>query len=340
MPIGFGVIGLGNWGEAHAKTYAYEPNADLVCVCDIVEARAKEVGEKYGSKCVCTDYRRLLEHDDIQAVSIVTPDFAHTDIAVAAAEAGKHILIEKPLATTVEDCERILAAVEKAGVTLMVDFHNRWNPAFFKMKTSIEKGEMGEVQFIFLRLNDTIWVPTTMLSWAAKSNVAWFLASHCIDLVRWFTGDEVAKVYSVASSRVLKGMGIDTPDFFQTTLTMRGGAVASIETCWIMSEGYPTIFDFKAELVGSKGMMMADLSTHRALQRFTAQNRTEFPDLIVAPEIHGKPVGFAIESIRYFVDCVAGGRQPLVGGHDGLQATKVICAMLESAQTGQAVSLR
>ncbi len=339
MAVGFGVIGLGTWGENHAKTYTYEPNAELVFVCDLNEERAQEVAGKYSAQHYGTDYRELLDRDDIQAVSIVTPDFAHTDIAVAAAEAGKHILIEKPLATTVEDCERIIEAVDKAGVKLMVDFHNRWNPAFVKMKTSVEKGEMGDVQLIQLRLNDTLFVPTQMLSWAGKSNVAWFLASHTIDLVRWLTEDEVVRVYSVASSRVLKGMGIDTPDFFQTTLQMSRGAVASIENCWIMSQGYPTVFDFKCELIGSEGMMMADLSTHRALQRITDEAGTEYPDLMVAPEVHGKPIGFGIESIRYFVDCIVGDREPLCGGQDGLAVTKVICGMIESADTGQPVEI-
>ena len=120
---GFGVIGTGIVGGAwHAHVYHHMPKSELVAVCDLNGERAREIADRYGVQHVYTDYRELLARDDIAAVSIATPDFAHRDIAVAAARAGKHILVEKPLATTVEDAEAILAAVDEAGVKLMVDF--------------------------------------------------------------------------------------------------------------------------------------------------------------------------------------------------------------------------
>src|SRR5260221_12490600 len=136
--IGFGVIGTGIVGGAwHAHVYSRAPRAKLVAVCDLNEQRANEIGKKYGAEKVYSDYRKLLENPEIKAVSIATPDFAHREIAVAAAEAGKHILVEKPLATTVEDAEAIVKAAKKAGVKLMVDFHNRVNPPFAGAKESI-----------------------------------------------------------------------------------------------------------------------------------------------------------------------------------------------------------
>ena len=336
--IGFGVIGTGTWGETHLKLYSTESRCRLACICDVNEELLKERAEEYGAESWTTDYKDVLARDDIQAVSIVTPDFLHREIAVAAAEAGKHILLEKPMATTVEECEEINAAVEQAGVTLMIDFHNRFNTPFTQTKAALQAGELGEPQMITLRLNDTIYVPTGMLSWAGNSSVAWFIGSHSVDLIRWLFEDEVVKVYSVARSRVLKGMGIDTPDFFHTILELSRGGVAHIENCWILSESYPTVFDFKVELVGDKGHVMADLSGNRMLQKYT-QDGWEYPDVIGNPNVHGRVVGFTVESIRHFVDCIEQGKQPLVTGADGLAATKVVCAIEESASTGQAVEL-
>ena len=141
---GFGLIGAGIVGGAwHAHVYHHMPRAELVAICDLNLARAQEVADRYGVKHVTSDYRDLLARQDIAAVSIATPDFAHREIAVAAAQAGKHILVEKPLATTVADAEAILQAVEAAGVKLMVDYHNRANPAFTAARQAVDAGELG-----------------------------------------------------------------------------------------------------------------------------------------------------------------------------------------------------
>ncbi|MGD9496200.1 MAG: Gfo/Idh/MocA family protein [Armatimonadota bacterium] len=335
---GFGVIGTGVWGETHLMTYATHPGADLVCICDLNEELVRQRAEQYGAACWTTDFRELLARDDIDAVSVVTPDFLHREIAVAAAEAGKHILLEKPMATTIEDCEAMIAAAQASGVTLMVDFHNRWNPAMWGIKQTIQSGELGEPQMMTLRLNDTIYVPTGMLSWAGKSTVVWFLGSHSVDLVRWLFEDEVTRVYSVSRSRVLPARGVDTPDFFLTTLELGRGGVAQIENCWIMSTAMPTVFDFKAEVIGSEGTCFVDCSSHRMLQTFTPKGPS-YPDVAVRTQVHGQPAGFGVQSIRHFADCVIEGREPLVSPTDGLENTRVLVAIHESARRGEPVEL-
>ncbi len=338
MATRFGVIGTGVWGETHLKAYSEDPLAELACICDKDEKLVRRRARQYKPQKWTTDYRELLADDTIAAVSIVTPDPLHREVAIAAAEAGKHILVEKPLATTVEDCEAIIAAAKKNKVKLMVDFHNRFNTPFTETRAAIDAGEIGEPQLIVLRLNDTIYVPTKMLSWAGKSTVAWFLCSHATDLVRWLFDDDVKRVYSVARSKVLKGLGINTPDFFVTTLEMRKGGVANIENCWIMSDRMPTIFDFKMELVGEKGTLFADVSSHRMLQKFSKKEAV-YPDVHCQPDVHGKTVGFTVEAIHYWVRCVVEDLEPLVTGQDGLEVTKVICAIEESVRTGQPVDL-
>src|ERR1035437_8128148 len=106
--VGFGVVGTGVWGETHLMAYSSAPGVKLVGVCDKNEALGRERAQQYGAEFFTTDYRELLARKDIKAVSIVTPDFLHREIAVAALEAGKHVLIEKPMATTVEDCQAMI----------------------------------------------------------------------------------------------------------------------------------------------------------------------------------------------------------------------------------------
>ncbi|NOZ23848.1 MAG: Gfo/Idh/MocA family oxidoreductase [Planctomycetes bacterium] len=336
---GAGIVGLGIWGETHLMAYAEHPHVDLVKVCDLNKSRARKMAKEYGAKSWCTDYRELVTDPEIDIVSIVTPDFAHTDIAVAAAKNKKHILVEKPLATTVADCKKIISAAKRNKVKLMCDFHNHWNPCMHRVKEAVDAGEMGTLQFMSLRLNDTIEVPRDWLAWSGKSSVLWFLASHSVDLVRWIFKDEVDRVYTVARSRVLKKLGKNTPDFYMSTLEMKKGAVVAIENGWIMSDKMPIVCAFQMELIGDKGTILSDVVSHEAVQKFT-DKEVSLPDLFGRPEIQGKTYGFAVESIRHFIDCVRLNRKPHVTGEDGLAATKVILAMMESAKTGKPVKVR
>jgi len=334
---GFAVIGSGLWGSLHGRVYSESDKARLVAVCDLDQNRSRDLASKFDAEAY-TELDAMLARDDIDAVSIVTPDFAHTDIALAAIAAGKHVLCEKPLATTSADCRRIIDAAHAAGLKLMVDFHNRWSPPFCSAKSSIDGGEVGSVRLIYYRLSDTIFVPTEMLSWASKSTVAWFIGSHSLDTVTWLVGDRVESVYAVSRSVVLKSKGIDTPDFYEVILEFANGAVAVIENCWILPNTIPNIIDLKAEIIGSEGALYVDGSSHRMLERYTG-GTAWYPDVLVMPEIRGKQMGFAAESIRDFIDCVADDIEPSVTGEDGLRVTELIEAIERSVSTGAKVML-
>lgn len=338
----FAVVGVGTWGQMHAKVYASTPCARLAAICDANETRAREIAEPLGVHKIYTDYNQLFADPEIDAVSIVLPDFMHRDAVIAAAKAGKHVLVEKPLATTEADAQKMIAAANAAGVHLFVDFHNRWNPLFQHVKTALDSGELGALQMAYYRLNDTIFVPTQMLKWAARSSVAWFLASHNLDTLLWLMdsrngGDQIEKLYCVTRSRVLKERGIDTPDFFQTTLEWKSGLITQMENCWILPESGPSIVDLKCELVGSKGAMYIDSSHHRAVEKQT--DKARYLDAFVGTEVFGKPTGFGTESIRHFADSISAGEKPIVDGKDGLAVTRLILRMQESAEKGLPVSV-
>lgn len=333
----FGVIGLGTFGETHLEAYSDHPAAELAAICDLDEERLQATGERYGVKERFTDYRDLLAMDELDAVSVVTPDFAHADIVVDAIGTGKAVLVEKPLATALEDCDRIAEALRASPVPFMVDFHNRWRPGIVGIREAIEAGEVGQVQMIYNRLSDTVFVPTRMLSWAARSSVLWFLCSHCLDTLRWTLQDDVTRVYTVSESRILKGMGIDTPDFYLSVVEFRKGARAVIENCWILPESSPSIVDFKLEIVGEKGAFYFD-GTPQWLLKLTSEEIT-CPATYAGVRIHGKAVGFAFESIRHFIACLVERKQPMVGIEDGREVTRIILAMEQSAREGQPVEL-
>jgi len=335
----FGVIGAGLWGEAHAEVYATHPWAELAAVCDSDRSRAERVAKRFGAPRVYTDYREMVKDPGVDAVAVATPDFAHRDPVVAAAKAGKHVHSEKPLATSREDAEAIAAAVRSSGVTYMVDFHARWNPPFAIARKNIEEGALGRIMSAYFRLNDTISVPTSMLSWASKSSILWFLGSHTVDTLRFLLADEVERVYSVSRAEVLRERGIDVPDLYQSVLEFRSGVVATIENNWIVPDTNPAVNDFKVNILGSKGMINMDLTNNQLFERYL-ETTSDHPDCLVKPQVRDRHVGFAYEAIRDFVECLALGKPVQAGLDDGLKVTSVILAIMESAAVRAPVTVR
>src|SRR4029079_4476248 len=139
----FGVVGAGLWGSFHCKTLNALPEAELAAVCGLDPKRAQAMQEQFGARKAYTDFRELIADPDVAAVTVATPDFAHADIVLSALRAGKHVLSEKPLATTLPEAEEIAKLAATTKVKVMVDFHNRVNPAVHAVKEAIGAGEIG-----------------------------------------------------------------------------------------------------------------------------------------------------------------------------------------------------
>ena len=243
--VNLAIVGAGVWGDTHAGIYTEHPRANLVAICDHDIHKAEAVATKYGVDRVYDSVEALLDANGFEAVSIVTPDHLHADLAVACAEAGKHLLIEKPIATTREDVRRIVSAAHKHDVRVMVDLHNRWSPPFAAAKQAIVRGELGKLRHGYFRLNDIIWVATDMLSWSAQSSILWFLGSHSLDTLQWLFDDQISRVYAVSNRGVLDALGIDAPDSYLTTLEFRNGGIAQMENSWITPNENLCINDIK-----------------------------------------------------------------------------------------------
>ena len=325
------IVGAGIWGENHARIYNAHPFAEVVALCDMNLEKAREVAARVNIPQVYSDYNEMFEKSGCDAVAVVTPDFLHADVAVAAAEHKKHILIEKPLATTAEDVHCMVKAIRENGVRAMVDLHNRWSPPFNAAYEAIQRGDLGEVYSAYIRLNDIKWVATDMLRWASKSSILWFLGSHSLDTLRWMFHDEVKRVYSVSRSGVLKDLGVDTVDEYLTTIEFRNGGIAQMENGWITPNANPCVNDIKFNVLGTKGMIALDVSNHNLIQMYTDEKVT-VPDVLVQNHIFGNPKGFAFESIRSFVDCLLTGEEFHVSLEDAANTSLAILAIMESAE--------
>jgi len=343
-PIGYGIIGAGIWGELHTRVLTNDPRVNVLGICDINEKRAKEIANKYNIDKYYTDYTAMLADPNIEAISITTPDFAHSEPAINAINSGKHVLIEKPMATTTSECLEIIEAQNKFKKYIMVDFHNRWSPAFYNAYESIYNGEVGKVSYIYFRLSDTTFVPTKYINWASKSSVLWFLGPHAVDTVRWLFNDEVKEVFAVSRKNILPQLGIDTPDFYSTILQFEHGGVAHLEHSWIISPNSPNLFDLKCEIQGSSGTIYIDTSHNSMIQKYTPLTSQGYPylshpDTTLMPIVQNHQIGFATESIRHFIESLWADKEPIVNSIDGLRVTEILEAIEKSAKINSLVNV-
>lgn len=337
--IKMAVIGAGGtWGQTHVSIYKEHPLAEVTAICDLNREKAEAAAAKLGvsADCVYTDYREMLKRADIDAVAIVTPDFMHADIAIACAEAKKHMLIEKPLATTADDVHRMMEAIEKNGVRAMVDLHNRWSAPFNRAWQAIQTGKYGKPCTAYFRHNDERWVATDMLKWAAQSSILWFLGSHSMDTLRWLVGSEPAEIYAVKHEGVLKSLGVDTADSYLTTIKFRNGTIAQMENGWITPNGNGNVNDMKFSMVLEHGKVDIDTTSHGMIS-IADDEKTIVPDVIVSNFVFDRCNGLAYESIRSFIDKLYTGDEFLVTLKDAANTSLAILKIFESVELGRPV---
>lgn len=338
-----GVVGCGIWGHMHVRAYLQHASADLVGVCDKDKARAQKTARRFGIPKAFTDLDDLLS-ERLDAISVATPDNAHAEIVIKAAGRGVHVLVEKPLATTVEECRRMIVSAKKRGVYLMVDWHNRWNPPYYEAWKSIHNGELGNISYLYYRLSDTIYVPTKMLPWAGQSSVMLFLGSHALDTTCWLIGSKPVRIWCRRKEGILASKGIRTADMYLSVVDFENGATAVVENSWVLPQSSPSLIDHKCEIIGSKGVIYIDPTHCAPIAKYTAKTpagfpHAEYPDMFITPELHGRQMGFSVETIYHFVECVRDGKQPLTSGADGLLNTRLILAGDKSARTGKPVKV-
>jgi predicted dehydrogenase len=329
------VVGLGIWGKNHALSYADYDRCELALVCDADRARAREVGEDLGVKW--TDDVADVAASDVDGVSIATPDHLHTAVTTQMLAAGKNVFVEKPLATTVAEASRLAAAAAESGLIAIVDFQNRWNPAFMGIKESVSKGEIGTPVMGYARLSDSITVAESWLSWAGKSGPEWFLFPHTIDIARWIVGQEPVSVYALGKRGILSSRGIDCWDAIQALVQFES-CFFTFESSWVVPAGSPSVVDSRFVLYGESGKIDYDWAYNGLTY---VRDRLEYPWIPIGTrDRYGHLSHFVYEPMRHFADCLAGTAVPETSFDDGLRNVVVIDAIRRSLEEKRPIELR
>ena len=331
--IRFGIVGTGIMGRVHAATLSAYARSTVAGWAGSTDEDLSE----FGSAPVYETAAELAQDPNVDAVLVATPDFAHAEPAIAAAAAGKHVLIEKPLATSVADAVAIRAAVEQAGVKAMTLFNHRWVPAYWQAKERIATGELGGPVLAYARKNDTIVVPTEMIRWAAQTTPAWFLSSHDIDLVCWYFDVEPVEAVATAVSKVLRGRGIDTPDAIQSQVRFADGSVATFESCWTYPNTFPTMTDSFVELIFERAVIHLDRK--REQLEIATEGAFEYPRNLLINRTGGRPGGAAPAAVTHFVDALLDGTEPLVTLAGSVRVTRILDAIHRSCAEGAPVRI-
>ena len=299
-----GVIGLGWFGEHHVDTLQALPLVEVTAVCTRRDARVKEVAVKYNIPKAYTDYRKLLADNDIDMVSIVTHVKDHWKPTVDALRAGKHVFLEKPMADTAEECDRILEAAEGTDKCFMVGHICRFDSVYALAKEEIEAGKLGRIISMHARRNLAKWITESHLH---KISALFGDGVHDLDLMLWYTG---AKPVSVFAQTMNTRPELPYDDLGWAMFRLDSGAIAVIENVWCLPENVPFAIDAKMEIIGTEGAIYID----NAGGNYTVLTKKglSYPQSTYWPKVHGMRRGFLKEEFDYFLKCVARGEKPTV----------------------------
>ena len=326
--IGVGIVGAGMAGTAHAKAYKKMDGVRILGVCDIDQNKGKDLARQF-------DTRYFLSLEEllggaVNAVSICTPHAMHHEGAVACARAGKHILLEKPMAVALNQAEEIVRICHEKKVRLMMGMTHRFYPELIEARRLVAEGAIGKV---FMALDKMAFSTRDFLGWVFDREVAGggvFLenAIHGIDRLRWIIGSEVAEVTAHVG---MFAMEADTEDNGMALIKFKNGVFATM----IQNVNPGNALECDLELYGSKGTIKVrtwkGLSLTNESETYT---RTFWPPMInlwdgITPGIE--------DEVREFVRCLREDREPPITGLDGLEDLKVIMAIYESSEKGEKV---
>ena len=290
------MVGAGILGKRHARVFGEIDGARLVAVADHSLERAQAAA---GAGRAFTSIEELLAGVECDAVAVATPDHLHVDVVTAALNAGKHVLVEKPLATSVGAARAMIELAERNGLVLQVNYSQRWVPEYAWIKQQIAAGSIGRPRLVQSSKQDTIYVPTRMINWAAHTSPIWFMSSHDIDLICWFLDDRATSVVARETRGVLDGLGIDTHDGVDALVRYAGGATLALHSSWIHPETYPVLVVDRMSIVGDAGVIEFQ-SRGRQIECYTRAGGTtmSFSGPQTATEVNGKLEGALVKAFQ------------------------------------------
>lgn len=340
-----GVIGVGGISDSHLQSYRNNPDVELVAVCDLSEERADRQAVKFGVPHRYTDYRKLLARQDLDAVSICTWNAVHAEISIAALEAGKHVLVEKPLCTTVEEALRIERAVRTSGKVLQVGFVRRYANNTRILKKFIDEGELGDIYYAKASCLRRIGNPGGWFSDKKRSGGGPLidLGVHVIDLCWYLMGKpEVESVsgsvsYKLGSRTNVQHLSYyraadadaqldDVEDLASAIIKFRNGASLMVDVSFALHAAQD---EMGVKLYGTKGGAQVEPELMLVSEKLNTI-------LNVHPQVDSVKlnVGSAFQNeINHFVAVCLGQADPVSPVEDGIALMKMLCAIYESAET-------
>jgi UDP-N-acetyl-2-amino-2-deoxyglucuronate dehydrogenase len=358
--IRFGIIGCGAIGPTHAGAIQQIEDAQLVAVGDVVPERAKSMAEKFGVPNVYTHVDDLLNDKNVDVVCLATPSGTHAQTAIAALQAGKHVIVEKPMEISLDACDRMIAAQQRSGRQLAVISQHRFDAASQLVKELIDTGKLGK---IFLATAEVKWWRTQEYYDSGDWRGTWALdgggalmnqAIHTIDLLQWLVGG-VASVF--AKTKTASHERIEVEDTAVATLNFHNGAIGTFVASTAAYDGLPVRID----LFGTQGTAILEgdrlkLVTLKTGESFvteraaahalsvakggTASVKDQASHREAAVE-QGAVWGDAHRAqIQDFLHALRTGGKPLIDGKSGRDPVEIILAMYDSSRTGQPVTLQ
>lgn len=341
QPLNFAVIGAGNIGKIQAEAIRHIPDVRVTVVCNRGEAAGRALAEKYGATWVA-DFQEAVTRDDVDVVTICTPSGTHMEIAVAAAQAGKHLLVEKPIDITLTRVDQILSAVEQAGVVLACVFPLRFAQGVHKAKAALDAGRLGRLTLadVFVKwyrpqsYYDGSWRGT----WQIDGGGALMNQSiHNIDLVQWLAGP----VESVMARTATLAHTMQTEDTATAVLTFTNGALGVIQgatSCWPGDRARVELHGDRGTIVLEEGRIvvwkLADAAPgeEEAMLNLEQQQGSGAADpTAIGYEMHRRQIVDLIEAIRH-------GRPPAIQGAEARRSVEIIRAIYLAASQQRLVT--
>lgn len=333
--IRFGIVGTGIMGTLYARLISEHPKTELAAVAGITREHVDSLAKHFGVPGYL-NHQDMFSRERLDAVYIATPDFAHTQIVLHAVAADLHILLEKPMTMRAAEAEAIVETLsKKPRLKGMLRYGNRWSPPFVAAKQRVESGELGQILSVNVRLNDTIYVPTQMLSWAHQTTPAWFLMTHALDVISWLTGQKATRISANGVRSHLLEMGVDTYDVIQALIRYENGTTGLFESGWVLPLSMPSTVDSKYEIIGSRSTLVID-QLHQTVTH--ASGSYKFPSTLMT-EIDGKLEGYLVYTLSAFVQAIENDLPSPVPFETGLENVRILEAIHQSVEENRPVDV-
>ena len=320
-----GIVGAGGNGTSFVRIYGEDRNCQVAAVCDLSEERLDDIRERFRVPMTTTDYREVTRSEDVDAVSVHTSDAFHAPVALDALGQGKHVFVEKPMATTIDDCQRMVRAARHSNVVLAVGMVLRTNPNFRRLRRMVEEGFFGDIFCVEGTYNTShLRSPGAQEAIPRKWSRAFACsATHTLDLMRWYAGEVVEATAYANEDRALPGSG-GYDEFIGALYRFESGAVGMLSATW--ADNYDCYPDYDIGIHGSRATLKNGrlyLSSAPGVQEDAGWE-----------EVAGHPYD---PEAHAFVDAVVSGGRPVVDGEEGARTTVAVICGVQAAQQGRPV---